>query len=325
MTNPSDDVKMILLELTTLCNAACPQCDRMDLSKYNDEVDRAELTLDFLKQSLPEYFIKNLNKVTLSGNYGEPSTARDIFPIIRWLKSINPTMTIGMHTNGGARGPSWWSELATILDHSRDYVVFAVDGLEDTNHIYRVNVRWSAVMANMKAFIAGGGIVHWDLLVFEHNEHQAQEIEALAKSMGAKWFRSKVTRRLERLPIAWLALPKGYSPPKPHSVTVGTSCHALNEKSIYVTANGLCIPCCFVGGEMFKQSSRLKEIVDFNELRLGVNEFEEILLKISKAIVEMRESYFQCKVSCGIYPDSQSTPFVDEWRTNIEFNRGSID
>ena len=51
-------------------------------------------------------------------------------------------------------------------------VNFSVDGLEDTNHLYRQGVKWEKVEDNMVAFCDAGWIIKWTFLVFRHNEHQ---------------------------------------------------------------------------------------------------------------------------------------------------------
>ena len=64
--------------------------------------------------------------------------------------------------------------LASIM-RKPDKVIFAIDGLEDTNHLYRVNTNFNKIMENAKAFINAGGIARWDFIAFAHNEHQIEE------------------------------------------------------------------------------------------------------------------------------------------------------
>ena len=45
---------------------------------------------------------------------------------------------------------------------------FSVDGLEETNHLYRQGVKWEHVERNMKAFINAGGRARWDYLIFQN-------------------------------------------------------------------------------------------------------------------------------------------------------------
>ena len=63
-------------------------------------------------------------------------------------------------------------------------VVFSVDGLEDTNHIYRRGVKWEKLITNMRAYSATGAYAVWEWLVFEHNQHQVEEARALAKELN---------------------------------------------------------------------------------------------------------------------------------------------
>jgi hypothetical protein len=91
------------------------------------------------------------------------------------------------------RSPEHWARIATICPNPTtkpDYpfnasgVVWGVDGLADTNHIYRRGVVWDKVWANMKAYSDAGGYGIWEFLIFDHNKHQVEEAKALAESLG---------------------------------------------------------------------------------------------------------------------------------------------
>jgi hypothetical protein len=61
---------------------------------------------------------------------------------------------------------------------------FSIDGLEDTNEIYRKKVKWDKLMENVQAYIGAGGMASWKWLIFKHNEHQVEEARELAKKLG---------------------------------------------------------------------------------------------------------------------------------------------
>ena len=63
-------------------------------------------------------------------------------------------------------------------------VVFGIDGLEDTSHIYRVNTSFKKVIENAEAFIKQGGLGTWQFIVFKHNVHQ---LESAKMSLLGKW------------------------------------------------------------------------------------------------------------------------------------------
>ena len=53
-------------------------------------------------------------------------------------------MWLSMNTNAGAKDIYWWAKLAEVIGR-RGAVIFSVDGLRDTNHLYRQNVVWDNV------------------------------------------------------------------------------------------------------------------------------------------------------------------------------------
>jgi MoaA/NifB/PqqE/SkfB family radical SAM enzyme len=238
------DVRVLHIEPTDACNAACPQCGRETDTTFNKN-DIHHLTVEQIKTLVAEDTIRNLDKMYMCGNYGDPAAGRNTLEIYRYFRSINPTITLGMNTNGGLRNIDWWRELASILNQPHDYVVFSIDGLADTNHIYRVNVKWDKVLENAKEFICAGGSAHWDMLVFEHNQHQVNNAETIAGMLGFKWFRAKVSKRHAVTPISFLNPPASWQDPVVRSGTI--VCHALKESSVYISARGVVYPCCWLG------------------------------------------------------------------------------
>ena len=68
----------------------------------------------------------------------------------------------------------------------RGKVQFSVDGLEDTNHIYRKNSRWKDIVMAVETLASGKQKpkLIWQMLVFPYNEHQIEEAERLSKEIG---------------------------------------------------------------------------------------------------------------------------------------------
>lgn len=189
------DIRILHLELTDKCNANCPMCPRTENGKLNPNLRLTELRLEKIKTILPVEFIRQLNFIYLCGNYGDPIMATDTLEILDYFREINPLVNLAMFTNASARDSKWWQSLGQLLNRKGDYVRFSIDGLEDTNHLYRQNTNWSRIIANAKSFISAGGIAFWDYLVFEHNHHQIQEAMAFAKELGFKEFYTKYSSR----------------------------------------------------------------------------------------------------------------------------------
>ena len=91
--------------------------------------------------------------------------ARDTLEIFEYFREHNPNMWLSMNTNAGAKDIYWWAKLAEVIG-LRGAVIFSVDGLRDTTHLYRQNVVWDNVERNMQAFIEAGGRALWDFPTF---------------------------------------------------------------------------------------------------------------------------------------------------------------
>ena len=226
----------------------------------------------------------------MCGNYGDPAAAEHAIDLYQYFRNANPDIVLGMNTNGGLRPITWWILLARILKQPRDYVVFSIDGLADTNHIYRKNVQWHRVMENARAFIDAGGSAHWDMLVYRHNEHQVDACESLARSMGFRWFRAKVSKRplADQLeyPVTWDRLEY-----RPGII----DCHALAEQSAYIDAQGRLHPCCWLGA---RQSNFVKDI---KEVQVTWNTDQPDLT---------------CMTTCA--RQENITNFESQWRREVE-------
>lgn len=194
------DVGVMHLELTSRCNLLCPMCGRttgMDGDniklKKRDDLDLTDTDPRLIQQALEDMQPFLPNHVFINGNYGDPIMYPYLLEVVKMCKDIGVAQ-VTLSTNGSAQTEDWWRELASIM-RKPDKVIFAIDGLEDTNHLYRVNSKWNIIMRNAKAFIAEGGIARWDFIGFAHNEHQIDEARQLAEDMGFVKFRYKKSNR----------------------------------------------------------------------------------------------------------------------------------
>lgn len=289
------EIKVLHLESTDVCQLACPACARETDPKFN-KAQKNHLTVDQIKKHFSIEQIEQLDKMFMCGNYGDPAAGRHTLEIFRWFRSINPDIVLGMNTNGALQNTEWWQELATILNQPQDYVVFSIDGLEDTNHIYRVGCNWSKLMFNAQAFIDAGGSAHWDMLVYGHNQHQVDSAEQLARDMGFTWFRAKVSKRplVNKLiyPNRWQSVRISIGPIK---------CRALEERSIYIDATGAVNPCCWLG------ENKTKNTVNFDK------------------IIESwtKNPHPVCRATCTV--QNNITNFSGQWQKEVEFFNKSHD
>lgn len=267
-------IKQLELELTTACNAACPQCSRNFYGGPKwPTVPDVSLSLVWLQEKLPVNFLKNLEIVRFCGTYGDPCVHPELIDIIKWIKSCS-TAKISISTNGGMRSTKWWKELAATLCDSDD-VIFGIDGLRDTNHIYRRNVNYNKVIENASVFINNNGRASWQFIAFEHNQHQVEEARALSRSLGFKDFILKQTTRfidkqhkcvnhvpiIDNKKIIFLKLPsekslvnKGYAKYLNNAIdykAVEVSCIAKRLEMAYIGADGYVFPCGFLADRLY--------------------------------------------------------------------------
>ena len=279
-----EDIRSIHLEVTQNCQASCPMCDRnMNGEGINPHINLDELTLEDCKKIFLPEFIAQLNTMYMCGNLGDPIVARDTLEIFRYFREHNPNMWLSMNTNAGAKSAEWWKELADVFKN-KGAVIFSVDGLRDTNHIYRQGVVWDNVERNMRAFITAGGRARWDFLIFEHNQHQVEEAEALATEWGCEKFIKKKTGRFVTSKVdpkdnhqakdrkgndtAELKKPdekyqnaalkkqdviiNKYGSMDAYYDAAPVICKVKKDNSLFITAEGLAMPCCWTAGRMYK-------------------------------------------------------------------------
>jgi MoaA/NifB/PqqE/SkfB family radical SAM enzyme len=210
----SNHIIQVHWEPTDKCNSACPMCPRYTFEGFElPTLSNVEWTLESFKAAWPVEFIQRIEKILACGNYGDPCACKEFSDIYTYVREINPKIRLCLNTNASLRNTDWWIKLAKVVDHDSvqgNYCTFSIDGLEDTNHLYRRNTNWKKIMENAKAFIDAGGVAHWDFIVFEHNEHQVEEARELARSMGFKNFNVKRTTRFHKYvdgtgvhPVMW--------------------------------------------------------------------------------------------------------------------------
>lgn len=270
------ELQSIHLEISTRCQASCPMCPR----KYHGGVENKNLKIaDWTYEEFVTVFDQSLlDQITLlyfCGNFGDPIMNDDLIKMCEYVKKHKPSMSVRIHTNGGARSTQWWKNLysALPLDH---VVLFGIDGLEDTNHLYRAGVDYKTLMRNAATFIQAGGIAEWVFIKFKHNQHQESRAEILSKELGFKRFTVKNTTRFigeEKFSVLDKDGNVEYYIEPPTSNVVNfvsesmirnyksllketiVDCYVLKTKEIYIDAHKHVFPCCFLASTPYNYRS----------------------------------------------------------------------
>jgi MoaA/NifB/PqqE/SkfB family radical SAM enzyme len=267
------------LEITTYCNAACPQCPRnVQGAGINPYMPLVHLSRDAIDAAFSVDHCGKLRQIFFCGSYGDPIMHPDFLDILQDFRRKNPTLWLYIHTNGGVHDESYWAEIATIMN-GYGQIDFGFDGLEDTLHLYRRSVKYAVAMRNARAYINAGGRAQWNYIVFRHNEHQVEQARQLSQEYGFFNFLARKTGRFydhtnEVAYPNWPVLDKHknveyvleepigeeWRNPSVQKIQVikqahGTfgdylkqttvKCDALLGNKVVVTAEGLVLPCNF--------------------------------------------------------------------------------
>jgi MoaA/NifB/PqqE/SkfB family radical SAM enzyme len=286
-----DNIKEIHIEPTSVCNAACPMCARNINGKgLNPYITLKSLPVAWFRENTTPEQVRKLDKIFFCGNVGDPASAPELLEIIQYFKKHNPNIVVGLNSNAGLKTAMWWNKLGHLLDGPLDYCIFSIDGTEDTNHLYRRNVRWQKVMENAESFISTGASAHWDMLVFEHNKHEVDEAKQIAKKMRFTWFRSKETDRWDTYVSNLGIFPANKYQPPSYGRTI--DCEKDRDASIYLDYTGKYWPCCHMA-EAYLNKIGI-------ELHTDIREYNnKELFKEYKVRLNTETPFYICKRACG--------------------------
>jgi MoaA/NifB/PqqE/SkfB family radical SAM enzyme len=289
----------LIVEITSNCNLHCPQCPRFDaegnLAKY---LEPSNLNFEMFSKNFKFDQLPNLKHVKLEGDYGDALMHPDVNKFIDFFQ---PLPSIELVTNGSLRSKIWWEKVANYKNLS---ITFSIDGLEDTNHVYRINSKFSKIIENATAFISAGGSANWKFIVFKHNQHQIDQARELALNLGFKQFEVIHTNRSWFLGRTWPVKISGeyqytIEPSdivkdrstagvwtainffkKNKNLNEKITCLAALQKNFYINHKGHVMPCCASSGLTWQDNiaARLwkKLIGTVDQIDITKNSLEDI-------------------------------------------------
>jgi MoaA/NifB/PqqE/SkfB family radical SAM enzyme len=324
------NIRRVHLEISTRCNAACPECPRnfrgVDII---DTYPICDMSLEQAQQIFTVPFLLQLDQILINGNFGDFITARDGLEIVEYFLSSNQKLKIIISTNASGR-PNIWKRLGELGVE----VQFRLDGLEDTHVLYRQYTDYNLIIENAKKFIEAGGVAVWAMIKFKHNLHQIETAQQLSKKLGFNRF---------ELIDAGRDTTVVFTRDKKFSHVIGDyngdtdfnnlydqykhyikdpdltlkkvpiqekkiSCYAKKNNEIYISANGEVYPCCWLGlypknkpGD--PRTFRLLPLIKQNNaLEYGLDRtiewFNAIEKTWDKTVLEGK--IYACNETCGI-------------------------
>lgn len=251
----NDEIKMIEMEITSLCNIACPDCSR---AKMNNGVvlNKDHLDIDLVRERIPKGKFPNLKTIRFCGTIDEPTAHPRFFDFIDYV--VNE-LDVGVQiaTNGSLKTTEWWEKLAEKLGNREDrFVTWGIDGIDEMSEVYRVGSSFKKVQENFRAFNAAGGNSLWQFIVFKHNVEQEPLVDKIAADEGfigvKKIYSFRETKDM------------GYERPEFETASTEIKCRYGNEGKFFINHKGDIVPCCFVNHFHMKRYDKypVEEIYD---------------------------------------------------------------
>lgn len=284
----------LTLDITTHCNAKCPQCSRTDQIsgglKKHQNLPLKHWTIDEVKSVYTKKQLENVKRITFSPTWGDPMMNPDAYEIIDHLLEMLPfRATLTNITNGSMRTEEywWWLGGLALKHYNKEFVtIFDIDGINQEMHsMYRRNTKLQKVLDNMKAFSSNGkSITRSQSIIFKHNQDYMKEIKELAKSYGSeqnafvKSDRFKQNKNGDYMPYKFLdennkevTLEWADKPWADAHVPLGKNinlsddiiCKWAVNNNLNINFDGLVWPCCYVGAMDYSQQS-----TKFNQLEI---------------------------------------------------------
>ena len=255
------------IELTNRCTLACPACPRTTWQQLTkNSVAKSDLDIDLFERFMDCDGGRKINKFELCGDYGDCI----YYPhLIEFIKRFRSSKTFNIHTNGSYKNLAFWEELASLLTPN-DSVIFGIDGLEDTNHLYRRNADWASIMVGVDTIAKSSAVLRWQTIVFNFNYNRLSEIKQFAESKGADFFALKTHRYGDDSlipPENFVHLDHTFKDEYHYDYNIVIDPRCENEKII--TCEGKLFPCdwirnpkTFYKSQLWKQQSRWLDKVD---------------------------------------------------------------
>lgn len=259
----------VFIDLSTYCNAGCPQCHRTDKNGLGkaEWLPLIQWSLEDFKRAFPPHVLDVCNVLNICGTWGDPCMNRDIEKIIHYVVDHSDCIML-IDTNGSIRDEQWWWEIG--MKASRQLrVTFAVDGTTQEMHErYRRFTDLNTVLSNMRALSETKAKAGAVTIQFKHNQDHVKDIKQLCEDHGAEFYKIVQSDRFyvqEKLQDSYKfinehgeadQLDRATIDP-PNSYVAGTggkrdlgaeiTCRWKHDNKVLVNIDGQVLPCCYIG------------------------------------------------------------------------------
>ena len=272
---------VLQFEISSMCNAQCPGCVRTYIVESNDPAVNTDITTvkTAVRPSIPKNVYldltvfksiftprvrKELNTIEFCGTIDDPLMHPKFPEMIDFILDELPDVKITVHTNGSLRTPEYFERLSAKLKHHPGGVRFCfnIDGLSDTNALYRRNTNFEKIIDNARGFIRGGAkTVLWQYLIFPWNAHQVEQAQELAAAIGFHEFVVRNDRSLKNVDFKRVAVLATKTESWEHQkskfdkIAQGSDIECIMQprNMYFVNYEGNVWPCCFLNNVQYSK------------------------------------------------------------------------
>ena len=294
------------IEPTSKCTLECTLCDRTWFYETFKKRNLHEINIDHIVK-----FVGVNAEVSMCGNNGDPIYHSKFLELCKKFKDNNCRLSIS--TNGSAKTKAWWEKLKNILTKD-DCITFALDGLEDTNHLYRKNAKWDSIMTAVKTLKDNDFKMIWQFIPFKHNQHQIYDASNLSKELGFdefkllpsdRWLGNKELMPDKEYIDNYHEHQKAVLIDKNYEAGMEPNClkNELPSNDLYIDSEGDFYPCCWMGTYRY----RYKSVFSPKQKQFNIkdNTLSQILEKNNikdffDSTKQFTSAHECCKIQCGV-------------------------
>ncbi len=181
-------IKALQVEVNNSCNLRCPECV-MSFTKRKNANSRI-MSYETFKDIIDQ--LKGSLKFVKFYNYGEPFLHKDCMKMLKYIKDVDPRISIYISTNGTLIDRE---RQRLLVDFDIDIVNFSIDGAsQETYERYRVGGNLDDVLTNMRGILEyrkqqkkAKPFILWQYILFEWNDsnEEIKKAKRMAAEIGA--------------------------------------------------------------------------------------------------------------------------------------------
>jgi MoaA/NifB/PqqE/SkfB family radical SAM enzyme len=165
------------IDITHRCGLECPLCQRQTYWNARGlRIPGEDIPLDEFRK-----IAKYTNEISFCGQLSDPIHHPKFIEILKICKEYNVATTV--HNASSFKNKNWYID--AFKANPDAYWWFAIDGLPEESHIYRVNqdgVKLFEVMLKAKQHLNTTPL--WQYIVFQYNQDHIEEAKTMAKDNG---------------------------------------------------------------------------------------------------------------------------------------------